>query len=131
MPTARNVSCFVKDTVRPFQQVPDNGHNTLRDALPAATLLLIGLIGLIAATLTGAPRNGQYLVISAPWSTPAQTINLVRSADGTLIESGRFANIAIAGSADGDFAQHASQAGAWLVLPSPLKSGCLTPSTES
>lgn len=131
MPTTQDVSCFVEDYMRPARQMPVSGRNIICNALPAAALLTAGLIGLAAATLTGAPRNDQYLVVSAPWSTPGQTINLIRSADGGLIESGRFANMAIAGSTSGDFAQHARQAGAWLVVPSPFKTGCFASPTES
>lgn len=139
MPTTQDVSCFFENHRLAVQhRVATGGHapGTLsraswRDAWPAAALLVAGLIGLAAASLTTAPVRGQYLVVSPPWSSAGQTINLIRSADGGLIEAGRFANIAIAGSADSDFAQRARQAGAWLVVPSPLKSGCLASSTES
>ncbi|HEY0269944.1 MAG TPA: hypothetical protein VGC10_03035 [Sphingomonas sp.] len=101
-----------------------------RDLAPAAALLVAGLIGLLMASLSGSGRSGQYLVIAAPWSSLGQTINLIRFADGGLVEAGRFQNIAIAGSSHADFAERARDAGAWLVVPSPKIAGCPGVPTE-
>ncbi|OYW85498.1 MAG: hypothetical protein B7Z20_08995 [Sphingobium sp. 32-64-5] len=97
---------------------------------PASALLLAGLIGLTTASLSASGRNGQYLVVAAPWSSLGQTINLLGSADGGLVEVGRFQNIAIAASSHADFAERARAAGAWFVLPSPRIAGCFDVPTE-
>ena len=109
---------------------PAPGGFTLRDLAPAATLLTVGLIGLLAASLSGPGRSGQYLIVAAPWASLGQTINLIGSADGRLVEPGRFPNIAIAASSQADFAERARFAGAWLVFPSPRIAGCFSAPTE-
>lgn len=105
-------------------------HSTVRDLAPAIALLTAGLIGLFMASLSGVERNGPYLVIAAPWFSLSKTINLIRSADGGFAEASRFQNIAIAYSSRADFADRASDAGAWFVLPSPTITGCFSTQTE-
>ncbi len=102
-----------------------------RDFLPAAILLAIGLVGLLAASLSGDGRAGQYLVIGAPWAGYGRTVQAIRGADGALAGVGGFGNIAIATSSRRDFAARARQAGAWLVLPSPRLVGCFGLSSEA
>src|SRR5688572_12699677 len=99
--------------------------------MPAAMLFLTGLAGLIVASLSGSVRNGEYLVIAAPWSRLGQTINIIGTAQGGVIEAGRFQNIAIAASARSDFVDRARDAGAWLVLPSPRIAGCFSPQVKA
>jgi hypothetical protein len=110
---------------------PIRDDRGLRDLAPAAVLLVAGLLGLIVASLSAGERNGQYLVIAAPWSGFGQTMRLIMAAEGSFIEAGSFGNIAIAASAHPDFETHARNAGAWLVFPSPRLAGCLGLSTRT
>lgn len=91
---------------------------------PAAILLVVGLIGLLVASLSGAKDSGQYLVIAPPWSSFSQTVHMIAAADGGLVSPGRFQNVAIAASLRDGFAGRALDAGAWFVLPSPQAAGC-------
>lgn len=96
---------------------------------PAVSLLLIGLLALLAASVggaasDGAARRGQYLVVLPPWSAAGQTFSLVAAANGAMVAPGRFRNIAIAASGDDGFANAALKAGAWIVVPSPRLAGC-------
>lgn len=104
---------------------------SIGDLGPAAILLTGGLIGLLVASLSGGASKGRYLVIAAPWTNLAQTINLITDADGGLVETGRFQNIAIAASPSAGFAARARDSGAWLVLPSPTDAGCFGAQTET
>ncbi|SEI67439.1 hypothetical protein SAMN05518849_101515 [Sphingobium sp. AP50] len=107
-----------------------SGGGRLFVYLPAALLLFAGLTGLGAASLYGGPDSGWYLVIAAPGSTRAQTINLVSAANGRLVQAGRFSNIVIAGSDRPDFPAALRKAGAWLAVAAPPGGGCLDPSTR-
>lgn len=102
----------------------------MRDLAPAAALLVAGLTGLGVASLSGDEGSGQYLVITAPWSSRGETIALIGAAEGGLLELGGFPNIVVAASLDTDFARRAREAGAWLVLPSPGLAGCFGARTE-
>lgn len=110
---------------------PFRNSRGLRDLTPAVVLLVAGLLGLIFASLSAGERNGQYLVIAAPWSGFGQTIRLIMAAGGGFVEAGSFGNIAIAASSHPDFETHARNAGAWLVFPSPRLAGCLGLSTRT
>lgn len=111
-----------------FRHGAGHGRAPLRsaagDLLPAGTLLAAGLAALLLASFSAAGNAGQYLVVLPPWSGAGQTFSLIAAAEGTLVEPGRFPNIAIAASADPGFAGAARKAGAWIVVPSPLLAGC-------
>lgn len=94
-------------------------------------LLAFGLITLLAASLSGDGRGGQYLVMGAPWASHGRMIGVIRKADGGLAAIGGFGNIAIASSSRSDFARRARQAGAWAVLPSPRIAGCFGLQSEA
>lgn len=96
--------------------------------LPAVLLLIAGLAGLAIASLLDGRESGRYLVIAPPNATLADTINLVRAADGRLVQAGRFSNIVIAGSSQPNFAAALRKAGAWLAIAAPDRGGCLDPS---
>lgn len=97
----------------------------LSDGWPAVVLLLAGLAGLGAAWMTTGATSGQYLVIAPPGSTLADTITMVRVADGGFVEAGRYRNIIIAGSSRPDFPVAMRRAGAWLVVATPQRGGCV------
>lgn len=105
--------------------------SALRDLAPAALLLILGLMALLGASLSGEGRNGQYVVIGAPWAGQSRMIHVIRGADGGLAALGGFANVAIASSSHRDFAQRARQGGAWVVLPSPRIAGCFGLQSEA
>ncbi|WP_375194346.1 hypothetical protein [Sphingobium sp.] len=94
---------------------------------PAALLLLAGLTGLSAAWIMSGSGSGRYLVIASPGASRAQTIDLVRSAEGGLIGMGRFSNMIIAGSNRPNFAAALRKAGAWAVIAMPVRRGCGEP----
>jgi hypothetical protein len=114
------------DAVARLRQSP-----ALRDFAPAAVLFTLGLTALLGASLSGEGRNGQYVVIGAPWSGQSRMIDVIRGADGGLAALGGFANVAIASSSRSDFAARAKQGGAWLVLPSPRIAGCFGLQSEA
>lgn len=122
--------CVQRRRIERAIPTPARVRSAVHDLAPAAMLLLAGLIGLFIASLSGSGRNGQYLVITAPWSSLGTTIDLIGSAEGGLIETGRFQNIAIAHSSHADFAERAREAGAWLVSPAPRIAGCIGIQTE-
>ncbi|MFC3442812.1 hypothetical protein ACFOKF_16685 [Sphingobium rhizovicinum] len=98
--------------------------------IPALLLLGVGLCGLGAASLLDGRQSGWYLVIAAPGSTLANTINLVSAADGRLVQKGRFSNIVIAGSTRPDFPAALRKAGAWLAVAAPSRGGCFDSSQQ-
>lgn len=96
--------------------------------LAASCLLVVGIIGLALASLSSVDAQGRYIVFAAPGATLADTVNLVRRADGRLVQAGRYPNIVIAGSDRPDFAVALRHAGAWLAIAAPARGGCLDPS---
>jgi len=106
---------------------PDRHGNrhAWRDLAPAAALLLVGLIGLLWASLPTSSANGQYVVIAPPWWSLSETITLASSADAGFLEVGRFSNVVIAASDNPGFVAAARSAGALFVFASPRLAGCL------
>ncbi len=102
----------------------------LRSLCPAVLLLTTGLFGLTIASLLQGSTSGWYLVVAAPGSSLADTINLVRAADGRLVQRGAFSNIVIAGSNRRDFPAALRHAGAWLAIAAPAGVGCMDPSFQ-
>ncbi|GEM_PF-624449 len=96
----------------------------LQNYVPAVLLLLGGLAGLGFASVAGASEKGRYVVITAPGTSLADTINMVSAADGRLIQPGRFSNIVIAGSGRPDFQAQLRKSGAWLAVAAPDDVGC-------
>lgn len=95
-----------------------------RALLPAVLLALIGLMGLVAASLSSGSVGGQYLVLSAPWRDREQIVDLVWRADGGVVGFGAAPFLTIAMSSNPNFVSLARDQGAWLVLPSPILLGC-------
>lgn len=91
---------------------------------PAVFLALIGLMGLVAATLATGSVRGQYLVLSAPWRDREQIMDLVWRADGGVVGFGAAPFLTVAMSNNPNFVALARDQGAWLVLPSPILLGC-------
>jgi hypothetical protein len=105
----------------------------VRDFLPAGALLIVGLGVLAIATLSPSGRHGQYAVIAPPWYSLAQTISLVRAANGGIVDVGNPGNMVIAFSDKPDFVRALYRAGAWLVIDPMRLRGCLgfRPTNES
>ncbi|WP_232493298.1 hypothetical protein [Novosphingobium kaempferiae] len=99
------------------------------DFLPAAALLLAGLVGLSIAWLLSGQPSGQYLVLTSPTASFAQTVNLVRRAGGTIAGTSALPNVLIAGAPRADFAATLHKAGAWLIVPLPPLAGCGDPTS--
>jgi hypothetical protein len=95
--------------------------------LPAALLLGVGIVALGAASLWPAGAATAWVVVAPPGKRLADMVNIVATADGRLIQPGRFANIVIAGSPRPDFPAALRRAGAWIAIPAPVDSGCLAP----
>lgn len=95
--------------------------------LPAMLLLLGGLAALTVASVSSAAEQDTYAVVGPPGSRLADAIDIIRIADGRLVQRGRFANVAIARSSRPDFAQALRRAGAWAVIAAPTQGGCLAP----
>lgn len=107
--------------------MPSDGEAPrLRDILPAGGLLLVLLIGLQIATFSGRGMPGRYIVIASPSASVDETIRLIGDANGGLQQFTRFPNVIIASSSKPGFPKRLREAGAWLVLPSPLATGCFT-----
>lgn len=114
----------------PDEQRAAHAPSGIRHYIPAFCLLIIGIVGLSMAALSDIDANGRYIVFAAPGATLADTINLVRNADGRLVQAGRFNNIVIAGSDRPDFPTALRDAGAWLAIAAPARGGCLDPSSQ-
>lgn len=93
-------------------------------------MLIAGLAGLATASLLRGDAKDQFLVVAAPWASSAEAVAILAESDGALLEAGGFENIVIAASTSPDFPSSARKAGAWLVLPAPRQSGCLSESGE-
>jgi hypothetical protein len=93
-------------------------------AWPAACLLVLGLAGLVAATLMPTGQGGDYAVIAPPWYTLPQTIALVRQAQGAIAQTGTADNIVIAHARRAGFVRALYRGGAWLVVDPLHVRGC-------
>lgn len=101
-----------------------------RAYLPAALLLFVGVGGLATAGVTNGDANGRYLVIAAPGAKTPDLIDIVKAADGRLVQAARFQNMAVAWSDKSDFAARARRSGAWLAIAAPDGGGCYGSSTN-
>lgn len=104
--------------------IRENNAFDPRTIAPPLALLIFGISGLSAASLFSAPANGQYIIITAPGSSLADTFSVVQAAQGGIIRAGRHSNMVIAASSSPDFAHAARRAGAWLVINPTRLSGC-------
>lgn len=98
--------------------------STMGAMLPAAGLLVLGLAGLVIATLTPSGAGGQYAVVAPPWYTLPRTIALVQKAQGRISDAGGPAYIVIAHGQGPGFEHALYAAGAWLVLDPMRLRGC-------
>lgn len=103
---------------------PSGAGFRLRDFLPAAALLVAGLVALSLASIWSEATDDKFVVVTPPGWSAGRTIALVRSADGRLVRAGNFANVVFASSSDPQFASRLRAAGAWLVESAPLAPGC-------
>lgn len=104
---------------------PTAGSFKWRDLAPAAALLFIGLLGLVAATLAPTGRDGQYAVVAPPWYDLPETLALIRTANGGIVDAGGPDNMVIAQSDDPGFVDAAYRAGAWAVIDPMRLRGCV------
>lgn len=94
-----------------------------RDFGPAATLLIIGMLGLSIATLSPSGKGGQYAVIVPPWYSLGQTVALIQHAGGQIADLNG-GNVVIVHSNAPNFIRNLYRAGAWLVLDPLRLRGC-------
>lgn len=92
--------------------------------LPALALLVVGLGGLMIATLVPTGAGGQYAVVAPPWYTLARTIALAQKAGGAVSDAGGPANIIIVHGRGAGFEQALYAAGAWAVIDPMHLRGC-------
>lgn len=123
----KQAAIFPSNTASPLRESGAGG--AYKAMVPAALLLIAGLGALAWASAAGG-GTGSYAVIAPPGSTLADGINIVRAADGRLVQPGRFANIVIARSDRTDFPDALRRAGAWAVIDAPSPGGCLAPLVE-
>jgi hypothetical protein len=93
------------------------------DLMPAFCLFAVLILALAQSYLKGNGRD-QYLVVTPPTWSFAKTINLVTSADGRLVATGRLPNMLFVASTRVDFEPSARAAGAWIVMPVSASWGC-------
>ncbi len=103
---------------------PDSDSLRLAALWPALLLVALGLPGLVLGTLMTGAVPGQYLILTAPWRSPAQILDMVWRADGGIAGFGALPGTAVAMAGRPDFAAALRAQGAWLVLPSPTLLGC-------
>lgn len=121
---------YVRGMVRSesIPTVESGGH--LLDYLPATALLFCGLAALAVSWLLSGAASGQYLVMTRPGFTLAQSIDLVTTDRGRVAATTRFENVVIAGSDDAHFTASMRMAGAWLAIPVPAVAGCGNSSSQ-
>lgn len=119
----------LEDTARPSG--PSGSSFRVRDLVPAACLLAVGLMALLLASIRSDAAPGKFVVVAPPGWSLGRTVALVRAGDGRLLGTGNFANVVFAASSDSSFAARLRAAGAWLVEPAPLAPGCVTPERTS
>lgn len=98
----------------------------IRDLLPAGVLALLGLIGLVVATLSTDAAPGQYLIVAAPWQGREKLAEMVWRAGGGVAGFGGLSSVVVAMGDGPDFAETLREQGAWIVVPSPRGLGCFT-----
>src|ERR1700690_1754433 len=67
---------------------------------------------------------GQYLVVAPPWFSLAQTVGLVDTAGGNIVDFGGLPSVVIVHSTNPRFARALHRAGAWLVIDPVRPRGC-------
>ncbi|MET0249931.1 MAG: hypothetical protein ABW164_09410 [Sphingobium sp.] len=97
--------------------------------MPAILLLFAGICGLAFAGISD-KDSSNYLVIASPDTRMLDMVEILRAADGRLVQVGRFSNIAVAWSDRPDFAARLRQSGAWLAIAAPDGAGCYGSSTR-
>lgn len=87
------------------------------------------LLSLFAIAI--APRSGgSVAVISPPWWSQRDTMDLITRANGFLVRQGAWSWVVIAASTDRDFIGQLYAAGAWIVADPVAAGGCFFPSGD-
>ena len=97
----------------------------LSDLWQAAGLLFALLIGLAVATLHPSGKDGQFAVVAPAGYSVDQSVALVQSVDGRVMDFGASSNLLIIQSTRPDAVRALYGAGAWLVLDPLRLRGCL------
>jgi len=97
----------------------------LSDLWQAAGLLFALLIGLAVATLHPSGKDGQFAVVVPVGYSADQSVALVQSVDGRVMDFGASSNMLIIQSTRPDAVRALYGAGAWLVLDPLRLRGCL------
>jgi hypothetical protein len=96
-----------------------------RNFAPAIALLIISAVGILVAALSPTGDRGQYAVVAPPWYDLTQTIGLVATAGGDIVDFGGTAAVIIVHSENPGFIRALYHAGAWLVFDPVALRGCL------
>ncbi|WP_159952684.1 MULTISPECIES: hypothetical protein [unclassified Rhizobium] len=92
----------------------------------AAIAIVFSLFAMLLVTVIAYPRAGFVVVISPPGNSEGQTLSIIAEAGGQFVSSSAMPWIAVAYSENPQFARSAKNAGALLVIASPLLAGCLS-----
>jgi hypothetical protein len=95
------------------------------DFAPAIALLVVSAGGILMAGLSPSDDRGQYAVVAPPWYNLTQTVGLVATAGGDIVDLGSIAVVVIAHSENPGFVRALYRAGAWLVIDPVGLRGCL------
>jgi hypothetical protein len=110
-----------------MQQTTAASSNMLRQYRIVGINLAVILFVLAAAAIV--PRNGQALVIVAPWSDPGRVIDVIGRAGGSVMNGTGAPYAAIAYSDQPGFTLRLFKSGAMLVLDGSLAFFCRSTSS--
>ena len=96
-----------------------------QDFAPAITLLIVSAAAIFVAALSPSGDRSQYAVVALPWYNLTQTVELVATAGGDIVDFGSMADVVIAHSESAGFVRALYRAGAWLVIDPVGLRGCL------
>jgi hypothetical protein len=95
------------------------------DFAPAIALLIVSAGGIFMAALSPSGDRGQYAVVAPPWYNLTETVELVATAGGDIVDFGSVADVVIVHSESQGFVRALYRAGAWPVIDPVKLHGCL------